>query len=253
MQDLTTCIFTHHSSKLITNGHLAPPKTDLLRGTILNAKKFAPTLFEGQIILFYDSTLSERKYYWALRDLCAEFNIEMKIRFYSSYRKVLIDAFDKYVNTKYYFCLEHDWWLMQPLDIQSLIGIMEEHDFVNYIRLWSHHDILHRFPGTKERWFQFHEQSKPDPRLKNQTLLTDTIWSCNPHLAKTEKYKTDWIERIRDREINPQANGNSGGIEEVLTWDCKRDFRKLPYSEAHRRWGLYVQRSNALFFEHNGI
>lgn len=254
--DLTTCIYTHFSKKLNENRHLAPPSACLLKGTLDRVLEFAPELFDGQVVLFYDSPVGETKYRANLEELCRSFSIEFVVRNYSSYRRMVLDAFEDFVKTRYYFSLEHDWWFNQRVPVIKLLKLMDDFHWVHYVKLWTFHDQDRRFkPHSRKilQEFQNDHKATKDLRINDLEVIADTLWSSNPHFGRVSKYKLDWIPEIKNRCICPESNGNAGGIEEVLTMDCMRDFRDLPFGEANAKWGIYNQTSSKPFADHVGV
>lgn len=254
--DLTTCIYTHYTDKVVKNRDLAPPGVKLLRGTLEAAKRWTPEIFESPVILFYDSPRRERTYREGLEALALEFKIDFVVREHGSYRRMILEAFRSHVHTKYCFHLEHDWWFIQRLKVRELLESMDQHDFIQYVKLMNYHDDSERFrPGSGEYFCFFSNDHLAgfDPRLEDHTLIADTLWSSNPHFARTAKYKHEWIPQLQACSLDDASNGGAGGVEEALSYAAHRDYSNLPFWEANAKWGLYLKAANHRYIEHMGV
>ena len=98
------------------------------------------------------------------------------------------------VETKLLLYLEHDWWLLPPVEWDMMARVILEGE-ANYIKLYQ-----------GDRIHPLHEHMMFRRRILHGVGLIDTVqYSANPHLASTDWYrslthlftgKTDYIENL---------------------------------------------------------
>lgn len=249
---LTTVMLTHFTKKCHHNAHLAPPCADIVNGTLQRISEHAPSLLrEHRLVVLYDSEPEEMHYRRNLEECCSAFGVELQVTNNRSLQKQIFHAFENVIRTPFTFVLEHDWWLNQTLNPD---GILERFDRIldmQYLKLWNFHDDGERFkdPPHPMKFYQHDHKVRPHPEFP--TFLQDTLWSCNPHFARTSKYTEDWIPRMKTWGARTNAvNGNAGGVECALCHPCWEDFSKLPFEEAHAKWGLYLLKSDRPILDH---
>tara|TARA_Y100000593_G_scaffold94377_1_gene193149 strand:- start:6368 stop:7153 length:786 start_codon:yes stop_codon:yes gene_type:complete len=129
------------------------------------------------------------------------------------------------VETDYFLQLEHDWLIDQEVDLNKIIKVMDENDFVKYIR-FNQHQNTEGYPGSCDK------NLEEEDRILEVPLLRTTEWSGNPHICRTDTWKHWWVNLVYP---TPYCYVETS-IKEAFQFSQE----KMGWDLAKESWGVYI-------------
>jgi hypothetical protein len=234
---LTILMVTNLTKKLEKFAHLSPPGAGLVETTYASALHvFGEELEKCQKFLFYDRQTPDDENENVHQDNLVQFaedrGFDLKIVGGYGLQKIVRDIIEK-VKSPYLLFLEHDWEFQGPkIDIEGLINVFEQNQFVNYVRFNKRKNVVSHFDFILEK----------ETSIKDIDLIRTVAHSNNPHLVRVEKFRTEWLPIcLNDPHCQKMdLRGKAFGIENPLFKQHMHDVRKMGFTHAQEIWGTYI-------------
>lgn len=196
-------------------------------------------LYESQIIIHCDLPKdpqpNEYKYLFNLQKWArhSDLNILILNTIHGGLKKGYIKLINK-AQTPFILFWEHDWVFVMghTPDLKKLLNVFDKYNFVNYIR----------FNKRSNRIIGWDTRLKTEPRIKEIELLKTWNISNNPHLARTNVVRNEWLPYLRRDKKRTSYGRMSGpwGVEDAYNKYVQLQEKRLGYERAHEKWGTYL-------------
>lgn len=141
-------------------------------------------------------------------------------------RKNFVNVISK-VETDYFIFLENDWWFLETPDWEKIIKAMDNHSHISTVYFNKRPNIKH----INEKYLE------EDTTITECSMLKTSKWSNNPYIARSKKWKDEWIPLFNNSGYVTKEMTNQ--MENLIHPMYKKDIKNLGFSEAHSKWGMY--------------
>lgn len=262
LSDYLSLISVTHYSPKKTYGKLAPPSTGIIKETIksfrdgiLGLDKCDHHVIYNKPINSVDSSAAEL-YHENLKELSDELDFMLHTHPNQGLGPALIHGL-KYIDTPLVLFVEHDWELIEEVNIDGIIKCFKTNDEINSIR-------FNKRENTPASWDTIvkEDQTNPitlckvstvgnHPQITRTSIFFDWVKSSKPTLSTVLKgfwyhYSSpvnlsNFARSIYEKYVlDSNIVRNFDDVEFILDTKYKSDIRNQGFSNAHRNWGTYL-------------
>jgi len=136
------------------------------------------------------------------------------------------------VDTEFFLQWEHDWIFLEDIDMEKLLKLFDDYNFINYIRFNQHkNEGTGVWSGDSSEEF-LNKNLESEPRVKEVPLLRTNEWSGNPHICRTNVWRNWWKNMVYP---NPYCY-----VEQCVKEVYWFSIEKMGWELARERWGVYI-------------
>lgn len=245
---LTCVVTTNLTKKLVVNRAKAPPRIDLIAETLASWRAAMQPDADTRVIVYFDQPKTpdpdSDAYAALLADYAAQHGYELELRQGNGLKKNVADALTK-TETAFFTLLEHDFLFNDCPPQNSLMQLMQKHDFLHVIQFNRRPNIAMRRDVVL--W--------PETRVTEMPLLRTPRFSNNPYVGRTAKIVRDFLPIFANQNPFDGVNGGAGGLEEQIEAVTAQLVQKFGYGFVQRWTGycLYGRPLDAPRLTHTGI
>ena len=200
--------------------------TNLINGVIENLyKRIGCDNFRHVISLDHDTdNVGSNEYYENLLKLKDNYlNLDVIYTTRGIYYSIknLVES----VKTDYYLWWEHDWELLENLNLQKFVDVMDKHNNINYIRFNKR--TTRSVACDTMLWDTYIARDDMD-------LTGTSCWSNNPYFGRKSKM-LEWYDMMDKDTSNFHPT-----IELLLQTKMVEDIYKFGQKEAEKIWGVFI-------------
>jgi len=277
IEDLLSFVTVTHYSPRKSYGKLSPPSDGIVRETIRSFRQGIPGLKSFDQHVVFNKPNGEKyvggpeEYKENLQYLSKDLeNVALHTRENRGLGPGILEGL-KHVETPLVLFVEHDWELIESIDIDGILETFENFENVQSIR-------FNKRPNEESLWDTTVTQdyNKPVPLCKVSSV------GNHPQVVRTEQLR-EWVERSKPalptmlkgfwyHYSTPQSAINYAevlyekyiqradivrkfdDVEFVLDTKFKSDIKSRGFENAHRDWGVYLygNRGDGPYTQHLG-